>query len=138
FGNIAFDKNGGYIFGSISLSDKSGNKTEDNLAPYQGWSVKFDSAGKKIWDKTIHTWGPGQDGACLAVSTSDSCYAFAIYTSNSYGPGSDKSQPIQGAYDYWIIKFCDSTLSFISPPVSKFTSSDTSLCAYDCITFSNL
>ncbi|WP_161597119.1 CBM96 family carbohydrate-binding protein [Dyadobacter flavalbus] len=51
---------GGYILGGNAVSDKSGDKSEDNLSepyqdggtPYDYWIVKISANGTKEWDKT--------------------------------------------------------------------------------------
>jgi len=98
-----FDK--GYLITGLSFSAISGDKTENNLGPKQMWIIKTDSLGNKQWDKTIFT--PGHDEGGFAVQIDESCYVFANATDG--GMGGYKSQLSQGNYDYWIIKFCDST-----------------------------
>ena len=112
FGNISQTADGGYLLAGSSYSDSSGNKTENNLGSEQTWIVKTDSLGIKQWDKTLHTTGQDQFG--FAIQTKDGCFAMANGTYG--GIGGDKTQPnwdtlcfLQCTYDYWIIKFCDST-----------------------------
>lgn len=96
---------GGYLIAGSSYSNISGDKTENNLGTEQSWIVKIDSLGNKQWDKTLHTFSHDEIG--LAIQTSNGCYSMANYTFG--GIGGDKTQGSQGNYDYWIIKFCDTT-----------------------------
>jgi hypothetical protein len=108
----------GYILAGFSCSDSSGDKTEDNLGQTQTWIIKIDSLGIKQWDKTVFTNTPIGDDMGLAIQTKDGCYAVTNYT--SAGIGGYKTQPSWGLFDYWIIKFCDSTLTTnLTPALSK-------------------
>ncbi len=104
-GNISETADGGYLFAGNSYSNISGNKTENNLGLEQTWVVKTDSLGIKEWDKTLLTLGHDETG--FAIQTKDGCYIMGNETDG--GIGGDKTQPTQGDYDYWIIKFCDTT-----------------------------
>jgi len=53
----------GFLVGGSSLSDISGDKSEDSNGSYDFWVVKIDNQGNKIWDKTI-----GGTGMVLAAS----------------------------------------------------------------------
>ncbi|HKR05119.1 MAG TPA: T9SS type A sorting domain-containing protein [Bacteroidia bacterium] len=114
FGNIIASSDGGFIICGTSYSSASGDKTENNLGQEQMWIVKIDSAGNKLWDKTIKTLG--HDEQCLGITLNDDCYIFATYTNG--GIGGYKTQPnwdpVFNTYDYWIIKFCDSTATAIN------------------------
>jgi hypothetical protein len=107
FGSVSQTMDGGYLLAGTSYSHISGNKTQNNLGQEQVWVVKTDSLGSKQWDKTIFTLG--HDEAGYAIQTKDGCYAIVNYT--SAGIGGYKTQPSWGYYDYWIIKFCDTTLT---------------------------
>ncbi|MCX6274149.1 MAG: T9SS type A sorting domain-containing protein [Bacteroidetes bacterium] len=99
---------GGYLLSGSSTSDSVGDKTENNLGPQQTWFLKTNSIGNKQWDKTVFTLGGDQPG--LTIQTRDNCYA--VGTTNSSGIGGYKTQPPwNNSSDYWIIKFCDSTLT---------------------------
>jgi hypothetical protein len=110
FGIVSQTVDGGYLLAGSSYSDISGNKTEDNLGDEQTWVLKTDSSGNKQWDKTLHTdsnLSIGELEICFAIQTKDGCYAMANYT--NAGIGGDKTQASRGGFDYWIIKFCDTT-----------------------------
>jgi hypothetical protein len=110
-GTISQTADRGYLIAGSSYSFISGDKTENNLAGLQTWVVKTDSLGIKQWDKTLHTIDYGFDS--FALEAKDGCYAFANYTAS--GIGADKTQPnwdpTNITLDFWIIKFCDSTLT---------------------------
>ena len=129
FGNISqtFDK--GYFIAGNSDSHITGDKTEDNLGPVQAWVVKTDSVGNIIWDKTI--WTTTLDDIGLGIQTMDGCYAIANYTDANVG--GYKTQVSQGSKDYWIVKFCDTTLiSF-----AAFNVDDNNVCEKFCINFTD-
>ncbi|HKR06776.1 MAG TPA: T9SS type A sorting domain-containing protein [Bacteroidia bacterium] len=109
FGNVTQTTDNGYLIAGTSYSPISGNKTENNLGLEQVWLVKTDSSGNLLYDKTIFTLGHDEEG--FALQTKDRCYAIANMTQG--GIGGYKTQPnwdpTNIAYDYWIIKFCDTT-----------------------------
>ncbi|CAN5603109.1 lipoprotein [soil metagenome] len=107
--NVCQAENGSYLVSGQSISDSGGNKTEDNLGFIQTWILLVDSLGNIIWDKTLLTNTQSQDIQGNAVQTGDGCYLIANGT--DAGIGGYKTQPSWGSMDYWIIKFCDSTLT---------------------------
>ena len=117
FGNISQTQDGGFLFAGSSYSNIGGNKTENNLSPEQSWIIKTDALGNIQWDKTLHTYSIADDEIGYTVQTKDGCYAMANFTKG--GIGGDKTQYSQGNYDCWIIKFCDSTLTNLSPALSS-------------------
>jgi len=123
----------GYLFSGTSHSTISGDKTENNLGPEQTWVVKTDSAGNKQWDKTLLTTGDDEYG--IAIQTKDGC--FAIANSSDGAIGGYKTQSDEGDWDYWIIKFRDTSNAGVILPQSNFLATDTVLCANDCISFTN-
>ena len=117
-GNITQTTDGGYLLGGTSYSGISGDKTESNLGREQTWIVKTDSLANKQWDKTLRTAcdSSGHDELGLAYQLPNGCYIMANYT--TAGIGGDKTQPSWDTVcfpyckdDFWIIKFCDSTLT---------------------------
>lgn len=112
--NIIQTADYGILIGGMSRSPISGIKTESNLGPQQMWLVKTDSIGNIKWDKTIIT--NGFDQSCLLVPTIDGCYSIATFT--DAGIAGYKSQsnwdPSNVTTDYWIVKFCDTTLTGIN------------------------
>lgn len=90
----------GYILGGYSLSDISGDKSENSKGSYDYWVVKLNENGNILWDKTIG--GNNGDFLSSIQQTVDEGYILAG-NSNSDVSG-DKSQRNRGGVDYWIVK----------------------------------
>jgi hypothetical protein len=118
---------GGLLLSGTSYSGISGDKSENNLGSAQGWIIKTDALGNKLWDKTILTTGSDHLGS-TAIQSEDKCYL--ITTTTYAGIGGYKTQPNWDTIppinqlDYWIVKFCDSTattgISNYQTPNSNF------------------
>ena len=107
FNNLTLTSDGGYLIGCTSYSPASGTKTENNFGQEQAWIIKVDSLGNPQWDKTIFTNEHDESG--FALQASDGCYVIANAT--MAGVAGYKTQPAwNGLHDYWIVKFCDSTI----------------------------
>jgi len=94
---------GGYICGGVSISNISGDKTENNLGPIPTadyWIVKLDSSGIIEWQNTI---GGNDNEALFSIElTNDGGYILGGQSiSNISG---DKTENSQGNYDYWVVK----------------------------------
>ncbi len=92
---------GGYILGGRSVSDSSGDKTEDSwgfLEDY--WVVKTDALGNKQWDKRFG--GIGTEQLTELKQTHDKGYILGGY-SNSDSSG-NKTQISRGDWDFWVVK----------------------------------
>jgi type IX secretion system substrate protein len=103
--NIFQTPDRGYLISGDSYSDVSGDKSENNLGFEQSWIIKTDSSGNKQWDKTIFTSGHDEGG--YTVKTALNCYTIANSSNGSIG--GYKTQSSRGRYDYWMVKFCDTT-----------------------------
>jgi hypothetical protein len=130
--DIAQTTDSGYVISGVSSSPISGDKTESNLGGQQCWIVKINSTGIKQWDKTIHT--TGFEPLCYGIQTKDTCYAFALQTMS--GSGGDKTDSSRGSWDYWIIKFCDTTQNIVQ--LAAFSADDSSYCEEHCFNFTDL
>ena len=107
---IAQTKDGGYVLGGSSSSDKSEadekgvvdkyGKKENSRGNLDYWVVKLDSKGEIEWDKTIG--GKYVDELKSIEQTKDGGFILGGY-SNSPESG-DKSQKSFGLGDYWIVK----------------------------------
>jgi hypothetical protein len=129
FRSVRQTSDSGYLISGDSDSPMSGDKTEGNLGITQTWILKTDSVGNKLWDKTIFT--TGSDNIGLAVEAEDNCYLIANYSYS--GIGGYKTQIAwNNSFDYWIVKFCDSTI-FPSAAVTATSS----LCPGTCTDFTN-
>jgi hypothetical protein len=93
---------GGYILGGHSVSDISGDKTENSKGDYDYWIVKVDASGTKQWDKTYG--GSGSEFLFSLRQTSDGGYILGGLSSSD--SGGDKTENSRGSSDYWIIKLC--------------------------------
>lgn len=108
--SIAQTKDGGYILGGSSSSDKSEadakglvdkyGKKEDSRGSLDYWVIKLDNKGEIEWDKTIG--GKYVDELKSIEQTKDGGFILGGY-SNSPESG-DKSQKNFGLGDYWIVK----------------------------------
>lgn len=108
--SIAQTKDGGYILGGTSSSNKSEpdekgaedkyGKSEDSKGNLDYWVVKLDKEGKIKWQKTFG--GQYVDELKSIEQTSDKGYILGGY-SNSPVSG-NKTQDNFGFNDYWIIK----------------------------------
>lgn len=108
--SITQTKDGGYILGGSSSSDKSEanergvvdkyGKKENSRGNLDYWVVKLDSKGEIEWDKTIG--GKYVDELKSIEQTKDGGFILGGY-SNSPESG-DKSQKNFGLGDYWIVK----------------------------------
>jgi PKD repeat protein len=91
---------GGYILGGTSNSDISGDKTEPSQGNDDYWVVKLTATGAIEWQNTIG--GSSIDRLKSIQQTTDGGYILGGYTAS--GISGDKTEALQGAYDYWIIK----------------------------------
>ena len=96
----------GFILAGSSLSNKTGNKSDNNLGDFDYWVWKMDEDGEPEWQKSFG--GDGMDMLQSIKNTKDGGFILAG-TSNS-GPGSknkrgnDKTDACRGGDDFWIIK----------------------------------
>lgn len=91
---------GGYLIGGSSLSNISGDKSENGRGGFDFWIVKLDKHGTKLWDKTIG--GSGDEFLSQVIETTDGGYFLGgISTSNISG---EKSENGRGANDFWAVK----------------------------------
>ncbi len=122
---------GGFLWGSASYSNAGGDKSENNFGYEQTWVVKLDSAGNKIWDKTIFV--DGEDEHAFTLELPGGCYIIANW---SYGDSvAYKSENSKGTYDFWIYKMCETAIPQL--PTANFTTSQPILCEGACFTFIN-
>ncbi len=87
-----------------SNSSINGDKTQDDWdithTTSDGWILKIDSTGNKLWDKRFG--GYSNDNVIRIQQTFDGGF---ILASISYSDtGGDKSQPNWGNTDYWVVK----------------------------------
>jgi len=129
-GNVVKLTDGGYLVTGTSYSQAGGDKSENNLGIEQIWTIKTDSSGNKQWDRTMLTVCIFDDEVGVGLQGTEGAFIFAGYTDADIG--GDKSESSRGAYDYWIIKFLDTT--WVSNG-AWLASSDTIFCGKQCIDF---
>ncbi|CAN5446762.1 hypothetical protein BH11BAC1_BH11BAC1_03330 [soil metagenome] len=100
FTSLQQTSDGGYIIGGWSASNISGDKSEPSVGNYDYWILKLDPLGNIIWDKDFG--GTSSDQLSVIKQTSEGGYILG--GSSASGIGGNKSQPAQGALDYWIVK----------------------------------
>jgi len=97
---ILVSDDGGFICGGISMSDSSGDKSENCQGNYDYWILKVDSLGSIVWQKTIggnaddHLWD-------LKITPGNGIVAIGYSESNASG---NKSENCIGDKDFWIIE----------------------------------
>ena len=97
----------GFILAGSSLSDKSGNKSENGMGDLDYWIWKMNEKGDLDWQKSFG--GSGSDFLQSIKTTSDGGFILAG-TSNSSNENTtqtsrnDKKEPCRGGDDFWIIK----------------------------------
>jgi Secretion system C-terminal sorting domain len=89
----------GYILGGYSISDISGDKTE-NSDSWDIWIVKIDAVGNIIWQNTIS--GDESDFFRSIEQTNDGGYICSAVSNSNFGL--DKAENCIGELDYWLIK----------------------------------
>ncbi len=116
--SVIQSKQGGYILAGSSDSNISGDKTQDSQGGTDYWVVKTDAQGNKEYDQRFGGSGTEEfryiqqeaDGGLLLGGRSDS------------GVSGDRTQPSQGATDYWLVKvapFAETNGSIISSKGSR-------------------
>jgi len=90
----------GFILAGSSLSDKTGNKTDDNHGDLDFWIWKMNEKGEPDWQKSFG--GAGFDLLQSIKSTRDGGFILAG-TSNSEN-GFQKNENCKGITDFWVIK----------------------------------
>ncbi|MDX5443418.1 MAG: T9SS type A sorting domain-containing protein [Hymenobacteraceae bacterium] len=91
---------GGYILGGSSQSDQNNDKSQASFGGTDGWLIKVDANGNKLWDKVYGStlW----DGILDLQQTTDGGFILGLV---SHSPqGGNKTQNTYGFYDYWIVK----------------------------------
>ena len=102
---------GGYLIQGYSVSNISGDKTENSNGESDIWFVKINNVGLIEWQNTIG--GAASEFSGSAVQTPDG--AFLTGASSRSNISGDKTENSRGGSDYWIIKH-DSTLGIQENP----------------------
>lgn len=88
------------IVGGYSSSGATGDKTEANLGGIDYWILKLSAAGGVLWQNTIG--GNNSDIANSVVPAIDGGIIVGGYSSS--GISGDKTEPLVGITDYWLLK----------------------------------
>lgn len=91
---------GGFVLMGYSSSGVTGNKTSTNYGAVDGWVVKTDGNGSKVWEQSYG--GTSSDAMLRIHQTTDGGYLLTGY-SNS-GISGNKTNPTYGGFDYWVVK----------------------------------
>ncbi|MEP6681795.1 MAG: hypothetical protein ABJA35_00985 [Parafilimonas sp.] len=90
---------GGYIVGSTSNSEMTGDKTDSCHGVVDFWIIKLDKSGKIEWDKTIG----GNDYDAVQGIEEIKKNHFIITGISRSGKNGDKTDTSRGEADYWIV-----------------------------------
>ncbi|MDD5151853.1 MAG: T9SS type A sorting domain-containing protein [Flavobacterium sp.] len=90
----------GFILAGSSLSDKSGNKTDNNNGDLDYWVWKMDEKGELDWQKSFG--GSGFDLLQSIKNTRDG--GFILAGTSSSNVGFQKKDSCRGVTDFWVIK----------------------------------
>lgn len=96
-----------YIIGGYSVSNISGDKTENGYGSFDSWLVKLDGFGNVLWDKTLG--GTGFDFAYALLEVTDGEYLISN-VSNSAISG-NVSQNSNGQNDLWLVNLQECELA---------------------------
>jgi hypothetical protein len=100
FASISTTNDGGFILGGYSISDISGDKTENSYGGYDYWVLKIDSAGNIQWQNTI---GGNADDFLHTIERTDDG-GFILGGSSNSNISADKTENSFGNSDYWVVK----------------------------------
>jgi len=90
----------GFLLAGSSLSDKTGNKTDDNHGDLDYWIWKMNEKGDLDWQKSIG--GSGFDLLQSIKNTRDG--GFILAGTSGSGTGFQKKEDCKGITDFWVIK----------------------------------
>jgi len=90
----------GFILAGSSLSDKTGNKTDDNHGDLDYWIWKMNEKGDLDWQKSMG--GSGFDLLQSIKNTKDG--GFILAGTSSSGNSFQKKEDCKGITDFWVIK----------------------------------
>jgi hypothetical protein len=90
----------GFIVAGSSISNKNGNKSEDNKGDLDYWIWKMDEKGTPEWQKSFG--GSGVDILYSVKNTKDG--GFILAGNSSSNKSTDKKDDSKGQEDFWVIK----------------------------------
>jgi hypothetical protein len=92
-------KDGGYILGGSSKSDRNEHKSQPNLGSFDYWIIRLDANGNKLWDKTYG--GADYDFLYSLQQTPDGGILLGGYSDSGI---SGNKTVWNGLPDYWVLK----------------------------------
>lgn len=97
---IVRTKDGGFVLGGSSGSERSAEKTSENYGGLDYWLIKIDSKGELVWQNTFG--GIYTDDLRSLLATKDGGYLLGGSSNSPFG--GNKTEKNVGQFDYWIIK----------------------------------
>lgn len=98
--SIVLTKDGGFLLGGTSASNKSFDKKEDSKGQNDFWIIKLNAKGEEEWQKTIG--GEANDNLQSVIKTNDG--GFLIGGTSASSISFDKTTTNFGNLDYWLVK----------------------------------
>lgn len=97
--DITETADGGFLLGGYSASPISGNKTDPAYGGNDGWIVRVDANGNKLWDRSL-----GGSAADDVVSVSETIDGLILVGGHSASPVSgNQTCPGHGGSDVWMV-----------------------------------
>ncbi len=91
---------GGFILCGLSGSPADGNKTSSNYGGIDGWIVRLDANGNKVWERTYG--GETFDGFDDLSPTADGGFLLSGWSQSL--AGGSKLSTNYGGSDYWVVR----------------------------------
>lgn len=91
---------GGFLLAGDSDSPSGTNKTAAHYGAGDGWIVRVDAAGNKLWDRSFG--GTGYDVFGAAALMPDG--GFLLAGSSFSPPSGNKTSPAYGSNDFWAVR----------------------------------
>lgn len=91
---------GGCIVAGDSFSGRTGNKDSDNYGGRDGWVLRLDARGNKLWEANLG--GTGHEMLFSVQNTVDG--GFILAGESSSPPSGNKTSPFFGNTDFWVVR----------------------------------
>lgn len=98
-GSILQMVDGGYLVSGASDSPADGNKSLPGFGGFDGWILRLDDSGQKMWERVFGT--TNHDGLVLIGELPDGAFLLSGYASSP--PGGNKTSPSFGGSDAWVV-----------------------------------